>query len=533
MMNKLSTIAAAVAAVCASGAVHAYNPATTATDYRVVISGATATTVTLRDVILRDVCASNRDLYRFPASTVRYTIACTTAAGKNVLFMKNDGGSGTGVSPVDEKIAVSVLESPTNAACGAGSSATSGFGTTYVDHNCGSTNTSLLANRIPDFGLSDIEPDKFVGALAPAEGSFRNASNMKVNSTAGLAFGVMANLNLYRALQVAQFDDASPCSPVPTASKPDGNGNGIADVYEAAATNSTGTGAQIANHKLGDTEACMPSLSTAQVRSLLMSSALGITTWDEFKAKGTDLVSLNAGYPWGDPTDTARILCRRTAGSGTHAVTSIKFLQTQCGAGPTSGGQLMDSGPNFADPVNCGSTTCAPTMENTGSSGLVACLNTSNNEGFWSVGYSSLESNSSLSSAARFVKIDGVAPTLKNMVAGKYPIFGEVTAQSRQQDNAADYTVANVPVAERNNAKANWAVIVAELSSAANVQTLNQSNTFRHPFGDSGFLARGVPTAFKYDATSPIATQTHSDPNAGGKQNTCFGPISVEGVSVQ
>jgi len=527
-MHSTSKLAVAVAAVCAAGAAQAYDPATTATDYRVVIAGATATTNTLRDVILRDVCASNRDLYRFPASTVRYTIACRTTANKNVLFMKNDGGSGTGVSPVDQKIAVSVLEAPGNAACGAGSAVTSAFGTSYTEHGCDPANAALLGNRIPDFGLSDIEPGKFVGALAPAEGAFRNVSNMKVNSTAGLAFGIVVNTNLYRALQTAQFADADPCSPVPTV---DLNGNHVKDAYEVAATDSSGSGAQIANHRKGDTEACMPSLSTSQVRSLLMDSTLGITTWDELKAKGSDLVALNAGKAWA-AADSTKILCRRTAGSGTHALTSIKFLQTQCGVGATSGGQLMASGSNFA--TDCGGTICDATLENSGSSGLVGCVNQANTEGFWAIGYASLESNSSLASNVRFVKVDGVAPTLKNLVAGSYPIFGEVTAQSRQQDNAADYTVANVPAAERSNAKNNWATIVAELSSAANVVALNASNTFRHPFGDSGFLARGVPTAFSYNPASPIATQKHANPNvAGSVQNTCFGPIAVDGVSVE
>lgn len=526
-MKSTSRLAAAVAAVCAAAAAQAYDPATTATDYRIVIAGATATTNTLRDVILRDVCASNRDLYRFPASTVRYTIACRTTANKNVLFMKNDGGSGTGVSPVDQKIAVSVLESPSNAACGSGAAKTGPLGTSYLEHDCGATNAALLGNRIPDFGLSDIEPSKFVGQLAPAEGAFKNVSNMKVNSTAGLAFGIVVSMNLYRALQTAQFADSDPCSPVPTI---DLNGNEIKDAYEVAATDSSGTGAQIANHKKGDTEACMPSLSTAQVRSLLMASGLGITTWDELKAKGSTLVALNAAYDWA-PADSTKILCRRTAGSGTHALTSIKFLQTQCGVGATSGSQLMASGSNFA--TDCGGTICDATLENSGSSGLIACVNRANADGFWAIGYASLESNSNLASNARFIKIDGAAPSLKNLVAGSYPIFGEVTAQSRQQDNAADYTVANVPAAERTNAKNNWAKIVSELSSATNVVALNASDTFRHPFGDAGFLARGVPTSFTYNPSSPIATQTHADPNSGGAQNTCFGPIAVDGVSVE
>lgn len=530
-MKKFNAIAAAIAAVCATGTVQAYDPGTLSTDYRVVISGATATTVTLRDVILRDVCTGSRDVYRYPASTNRYTIACTTAGGKRVMFMKNDGGSGVGVSPVDEKIPVSMLNTPSNTACGAGTASTSGFGTGYTDHNCGSTNASLLSNRVPDFGLSDIEPSKFVGELAPAEGSFKNVSNMRITPTAGLAFGVLANLNLYRALQVAQFPDSSSCSPVVAAGKADTNGNRIADVYEAAATNSTGTAPHTNTHTLGDTEACMPSLSTAQVRSLLMSSTLGVTSWDELKAKGSDLVALNTGknYPW-EPADATKVLCRRTTGSGTHALTAIKFLQTQCGTGATSGSQLMASGSNFA--TDCGNSVCDATLENTGSGGLVQCMTQTNTEGFWGIGYASLESNANLAGNSRFVKIDGVAPTLKNMVAGTYPIFGEVTAQSRQQDSSADYDLNNVPVAERANAKSNWATIVAELSSAANVQALNASNTFRHPFGDSGFLARGVPTSFSYLATSPIATQTHSDPNNGNQQNTCYGPVSVDGVSI-
>jgi hypothetical protein len=539
-MTKFTKIATAVAALCGAVSAQAYDPGVLSTDYRVVISGATAPTTTVRDIILRDICGADKDFYNYPAGTVRYTIACTTTAGKRVQFMKNDGGSGTGVAPVDQGIPVSVLELPSNTACGVGSTASAfgGVGPAFISHNCGSTNGGLLANRTPDFGISDIEPSKFVQALAPTEGSFINAGNMKVSATSGLAFGILVSKNLYQALQKAQFADTNNCSPVVGTGGVDTTpANGIEDAYEAQATNAVGTlsAAALANHRFGDTEACMPTLSTATVRSLLLLGTDGIENWTELKAKGTDLVALNSTEVWGT-ADPTKYLCRRTTGSGTHAVTAIKFLQTQCGAGSSSGSSIMPNGTLFTS-TECGSSVCDTVMEGVGSGNLLTCVDTVNDSGVWGVGYASLESNATLAADARFVKIDGAAPTLANMVAGKYPIFGEITAQSRQQDNSAFYTPANVPAVGTNlaDAKANWATIVAELTSKANVIQQNASGTFRHPFGNSGFLARGTPTVFKYNPATPdpVATQTHVNP-AGGVQNTCFGPVSsVPGINVE
>jgi len=556
-MSQQNKLALAIAAACCvAGNVQAFDPAATVVDYRMVIGGATAPTTTIRDVVIRDVC----DVTQGPITqflwqaTPHYTIACTTAANKKVLVMKNDGGSGAGTTPVDELIAIEVLQSPTFAACTTATAQTAFATTAYTRRTCGSTNTALLGLRAPDFGISDIEPSKFVGALAPAEGDFRNLSGMQINSVAGLGFGFLVNANLYKALQVAQFADTAACSPVPTtdtttrtssATAPVINpgANGIKDAYEAFGTNSTGGSATFTRkHALGDTEACMPTLSRSQAETLLMSNDTGVLDWTELKAKGSDLVALSSTFNWA-AGDATKILCRRTSGSGTHAQNSIYFLRTQCGGGASSGGQVMPTGTQHstslsATPPGCGSTVCDLVLENVSSGNLLACVADTQSEGFWGVGYASVESNATLDADVRFVKIDGVAPTLVNMVNGTYPNFGELTMQSRSGGVATAYQVSNVPVAERAEAKLRWDRIVQELTTVGNVQALNADNRFRHPFGNAGFLARAVPTSFTYNPASPIATQVHADPAVVDAalvpvQNTCFGPVTTQGISVE
>lgn len=558
-MIKHSKLAVAITVACSfAGAAQAFDPAVTAVDYRLVIGGATAPTNTIRDIVIRDVCdvtkgAITQFLWQ---GTPHYTIACRTAANRPILVLKNDGGSGTGTTPVDERVALEVLESPTFAAC-TSSSAQNAFGVAYTRRTCGSTNTALLGQRVPDFGVSDIEPSKFVGDLAPPEGSFRNVSNMRIDSVAGLGFGVLVSTNLYRALQNAQFPASSSCSPLPNGASSDtttrgasataptitAGANGIKDAYEAFATNAVGAGStHTRRHAVGDTEACMPSLSRSQVETLLMSGAAGVELWSELKVGNSDLVTLNNGLPWGVNAAEGKdlkIMCRRTTGSGTHAQNAIYFLRTQCGTGSSSGGQVMPTGSDY-QAVCGGAEPCDAVLENVASGNLLTCVSNMTTQGYWAIGYASVESNSDLASNARFIKVDGVAPTLANMVDGSYPNFGELTVQSRSGGAATAYETANIPVALKAEAKTHFDRIVQELTTVPNVVALNGIDRFRHPFGNTGFLARGTPTVFKYDPLnpSPIATQTHADPavlDAFGNpvQNTCFGPIMTQGVNIE
>ncbi len=531
---------AVTAAIGAMGSAHAFDPEDPATpaDYDFAIAGATAPTMTIREVIISNLCepaAGPIDVYISGGSTKHYNVACQ-ARGERVLFRKNDGGSGAGTTPVDDVTTANrtfLNVGKADCAAGVGKSAN---GVNYTEYaSCGTGTAATLIDLQPDFGASDIEPTAFKGQLQPAEGPFKNVSNMEITSVAGLAFGFNVTLKMYRALQSVQFPSGSDCNPVPNGgddlTKPDpanphlriAGANNIKDAYEAPATDSgvpVAAGSSSRRHTLGDTEQCLPNLAREEVRSLL---ARDITTanqlWVGPNAADTLFAKAPAQFK---PVSANLFMCRRTSGSGTHAVTAIHFLGTECGVG----GRVMPAGCN-------GPALCGTVVQNEASSGVRDCLANAETANVWGYGYNSLESNASLDIAYRFVKIDHVAPTLGNLLAGDLFHFGEVTLQ-RRGNAAGTADLVNVPNGFETDAIALWNTLKTEMQTPANAAVLNGSAIFKHAFGQSGWAARGTTGIFPPNLNAPVNPLTHVKPAAlGGQQDTCFGPYTPNGSAIK
>jgi hypothetical protein len=255
----------------------------------------------------------------------------------------------------------------------------------------------------------------------------------------------------------------------------------------------------------------MPILSRDEVRSLLARDLTsGSRIWAGPNATDT-LASRAVGKDYAGAGNGTINLCRRNNGSGIHAVTSMHFLSTNCGAGSV----VMPAG-------TCSNGSLCAVNSSESASGVDACLHTHNASNVWAVGYQSTEKNADLRSNYRFIKIDGVAPTLAHTIDGNYGHFAELVAVRRS--NTSD--LVNVPdpsfVSAANGA---WTAVVAQLSTATNIGNIDALPFVKQPFGAAGYAARGTPI-FPPSAMSPINPLSHVRPGTSA-QNTCAGPYAT------
>lgn len=470
---------AAGVALAVSGGVNAGGNSVGA-DHEVIIGGATAPQIFLREDTLVRICGSNRRVFvdqiqtmpSAPGVSPRVTLAegdhwvvrCTTKStfgsaldNKDIAIYKYNGGSATGVAPVDDPAGAAAgdkqyLPASTTACNFMGNFPIVDDSATYELYECPNVAT---VTQDPDAGVSDVEPGIFTDALALSFGDeplgvtakptqpFAGKGSLQVKAGPGLVFGVGVTLPMYDEL----LDDQQ--------------ATGLLPDCPANPTRAE-----------RDSIACMPSLPSAMVKGLYSGK---YTSWADFKPYGQSL----------DPANVTRgnevHLCKRTNGSGTHAQTSVHFMGTNCR--PTSQVAMLEQnnglatvGSQVAVYANSGSsdmTDCLRalgdgtgfdgdfdalppfTAPDTGDSTVVpgtglpatstfgtANVATYNNGGdpytAYAVGYNSLEKNQALDNAWRFVKIDGAAPTLEDTIAGKYTDVYYLSFQNRLYGSDAD-----------------------------------------------------------------------------------------------
>lgn len=305
------------------------------------------------------------------------------------LRKRSAGGSSQGVVPVANNTAITFMNIVEGVgACGAGAAGTDPNGIpVWV---CSNTNT---VSQIPTGGVSDVEPALF--AAAANGGAVFNAaefSGSSVVSSTGVTFGVAVTKSLRDVLQAVQ-------------------------------------GKTIGSDNVSD----MPSLSRVQIASIFAGKP---SDWSSIQFHDTvnnvyrPLTQINAFNPaLLNPTQTRINICTRTAGSGTRAQFNALFMNTPCDK--ANGLNVIaenTSASTAAAPTRAGTNTAIFTPnvpavhENSGAGDLSTCLDNLNdgpvaNTTNWGIGYNSLEK---YSPKWRFVAIDGVAPTLKNVAEGKY-----------------------------------------------------------------------------------------------------------------
>jgi hypothetical protein len=191
-------------------------------------------------------------------------------------------------------------------------------------------------------------------------------------------------------------------------------------------------------------------------------------------------------------------------GSGTQTQFNAKFLNYPCagsaGAAPT---EVVNK---LAGPI---------TILNSGSGDVNLCLddfNNGSNNGktntanvkAWAIGVQSTENNADLKNAYRFIKIDGVAPTLQEAAAGRYMDFAEVTWQWLKAGQKGAPTGDKLKIIQKVARDAGKPSILGGIDAS-----------FKHTFGNGGYLAltssgNAAPANGILDLNNPVSAYTHA-----------------------
>jgi hypothetical protein len=396
-----------------------------------------------------------------------------------LLYKRNSGGSLTGIIPVANSLATEFLNISSNK--GVCKPQPAGLFAATVKCDYSATNN---VKTVPTFGLSDVNPKIFTvaGENAPA-GTPAIKTGFKTVPSVAQVFGVVVTTKLRNALQQAQFSLSSPCNPKNAGYKP----------------------------AIAESAACTPNLQSDQIAAIVaaepaptapltlpVKGAGKLHDWTQIKIGDSNLFANTIAA--NKPSKSKVHICSRTIGSGTKAQFGVRFLGNVCNAAGSKIVQNADyngisesTQPDFkSTPVP--ETAIRPMVHAMASSGgLAECLTeldsgTGSSGGSfdgskyagsrWAIGFQSLDKNATRSAAYRFIKVDGVLPTLQNVVNGRYHDWVEAVYVYRSNLAGDTLTLVN----EAINSFGKPSVLSFVNASAA-----------KHSFGTSGFMA--VPNA--------------------------------------
>ena len=429
------------------------------------VAGSSAQDNGLQD-LFRLICEpSSLDVYRVADSSMRL-LFCRTRSGPGALpgfqpkqkiaFHKSSvGGSGSGVGPLIQHTAVEFLNvrdirehfaerCPSKRRV---YHSDEGALISYTEFECANPSP---AHEIPDAGISDVEPQFLLATYGLAPEAI---DKLTVHHANAFIFGIPVTLVLRNALQEARFPTSDACNPA---------NSHYFDKVPA------GHGTQV---QRGESEQCMPGFSRAQLAGIFSGR---LTRWRQITSPD--------GYPLAvkdpqsgqfksapgvtAPSDDRVYVCRRVDTSGTQAAYEMFFLSQRCVAGVSS---FVKS----ADNVFLGSV----------SSDVPRCLASLDEKNLWGVGILSTESVESLKNDSwRFIKMDGVAPTLFNTYSGRWSFFVEQSYQWRNERSGHELRGAKLALMSR---------IGMTLGDPAIVRILDQN--FRHAWGSAGIVALSDP----------------------------------------
>ncbi len=467
------------------------------------IGGATATDRTLFEALLdqtNGVCTDGTiSVYAKTnvGSFANWTVHCTVRtglalAGTEIGVAKSSSGSEYGIDPVADGLntfagATITFANPAGAACAsstvAADSANSRLGYTLFS-NCGST-----AATAPQVGVSDVEP-----ALFGASASVR--SKLISNGALVVPFTMPVSLNLYRALQTAQ------------------------GLTGACATDTVAT----------QSDACTPNVTLAQVRAL-MSQNINQTS----ALIGASNVAFSTTYP---AVDSTILVCRRGDTSGSQKSFERLYFGQNCGGRSPSLVVAFDS-TAVSGTTNCKTTGClwtatpaplsatgvapAYVFQGSGSGDVESCLDYANDNNVFAVGVLSADRvPNATTKQFRYVKVDGVLPSVENVLAQKWVFNTEnvFTQPTGTSSNLAAYNTGN-------RATIFTSLVLAPARNAVNVAKTHTTVAVAG-FGRLGLTVRpsddSVPAATDTASVRPVAPAIRALSHSNAPVNNCAEP---------
>lgn len=344
---QIKYIVAAIAALAAAGAQAAVIDPTGATaDVTIYVTGASAQKPALEATVATAVCAVPGDVVKLSdtsgtGSKGWYCLGKGSALNKKVLVInRSKGGSAAGINQVLSNATTEAEAETINlATCGT-------FNATTKTAVCtGKTSIESV------MALSDVKATEFAAGVLGSGAGYLSPSALTVVPVGLQGFGIVANDNMYKALQEQNIAD----------------------------------GRLPATCTVGDaTSACQPTVNSSDYASLV--SVAGGTK------SAADLVPNATTYNAGQI-----VACRRVDTSGTQASSNIFFLNNVCG----SKGYLGAESPAY-------NADYSWVIENSETADVKACVN---NAADLRLGVVSLENVPVAGTDSyKFVKIDGVSP---------------------------------------------------------------------------------------------------------------------------
>lgn len=405
------------------------------------------------------------------------------------VYKRSEGGSGFGVGPVASGEAIDFLN-PTTCEAAAGATLTENSVVYNIFRNCTGN-----VERVPNAGISDVEPKIFKGVnlidpdipenadIDPGDPGTVALTAAQLNSLVVrplnvTTFGVPVTLNLYRALQTAQ-------------------GLNTTDEIED-----------------------MPSLSREQIASIMTG---GINSWAHLTVNNGGTATQLTAFPGVTAPSSAKIeICRRSSGSGTQAQFNALFLNAPCSDSAVN--PVADNTEFTSRQINTifgdadwtligtadGRDGVSPSLpavhEGQGSGDVDDCLDRLQANNVWGIGVSSLERHGV---NRRFIKVNGVAPTLENVAKNNYLDWATGTMQYRTP--AAGGPAAGSQTLSILNA------IVTETSSPTILNAINQGflspsrilqndGVTKAPVGILALRSSTVNPSAVFTATNPVMT---------------------------
>lgn len=425
MMMKLRLIAAA-AALAGLSTAHAIPVDQLAGAEKIYIAGASALRLSI-GAHVASICNNDLDVYFSKAGAApakdgddHRAYACTLkdstngfAAGTKVIVFKRDlGGSGQGVTPIavqgtsDARRLQAHMKIANDATCVRTSNASPVTDFQLPSYVCSGTE-SLVSHA----GISDVEPNLLnqpVNLTSPAV----DVTSLTSKPFVQALFGVIVNKSAYKALQKSQGlqEVDSPLL------------NGVPDAGQK---------------ELFD--ANIPSVPSTFARSAHTAGVTGLAS----SARGWNLLIDTTT----DPKVVGKTInvCRRTTGSGTQAASNAFFANNPCGQG--FGASSNVAGTTGTIGVK-GSSIAV--VESTSSGGVETCLGTTVENAVhadgkaYGIGVIGRENNPFANGGDkgyRYVKLDGYEPSRANAMVGKYPYVYESTIQWNSNTVAAGSTM--------------------------------------------------------------------------------------------
>lgn len=418
------------------------------------------------------------------------------AAGLRIAIHKSSGGSGEGVTPVSSGAAITYIDlARLPAACRSGTDqpAVDDFAPHREHTGCDGGGK----RAVPRAGLSDVDPALVGGMTQPLTSVPQNQ----------LVWGLPVTKNLRNALQAAQ-------------------GLVRSDVPH--------------DHPERERAENMPSLTRTQVAGIFAGT---VTDWDQFyDPEGTPLTKSNAlasapprnpDAPGASPgayrPDPRRgrvvYVCRRIETSGTQTSYEIHYLRNRCVKDsppfvrPNDGSHIERGGE-----VSALVRIAAPAgnvYAGTGTGDVRDCLDAHEQFNRWAVGILSTENVPDNGDREfRYVRVDGVTPTLLNAHSGRW---SHVTEQSMQWRQSFDGAL-------RTSDEGRLLFFVASnLGLPRVLRALNKG--FVHPWGAGGYLAPAT-AGFRPPSPPVTAEALSENPVAGVTRslrglNNCAEPMMM------